>query len=653
MRILTRKLWRAFPELDRYSDEQCRRFVRAASGSVLRRLARTCVAFVASAIPCTVVIAGLTIRSVVRRNAGLPAGSWSDLGWFTAALILSILAAPALAYIVRDVLLRRRVRTILRDRSTCVSCRYVLIGVPVPQGNTVICPECATPCEVDPSLQELALDAAGQRVFAPTTTPSRTFLTPAFRRKAVKCLKIGALAAVIIVPLSAGLYEFSLHRQAARAKAAMLAPNALTLLAESRQPPALSDSEPDGWKLLIQAIEAQDAIDVRVWRNTARGTPPDFSLIGAKLAEGRSEEQAATDAQSMELARQLVDIYKQDGIYILLDQMASTRRAVRDTPFSSGGPSTGTFGRARNFTRMNGARMFIAREREDLPEYTAALRSTLAIADAFYRQPLLIDALVAVAIEANAHSKLRLLLTGSPSAEWLDAVEAELRRYPSDRDASLSFEGEGMFMEHEIAKTFSNPAQVRFGIFSAHFRIPGSPLTNVDLSKRVGSLEDNLAAMRDLTADSVARAELPRYQRPAPAIDPTESRLIMLQITTMPPERTLQSFDQVALDRAATAAMIALERYRLANGKYPASLAELGPLPLDPWSGRPLGYRLLNPSTDPHRRGYLLYSAGSDQTDNGGTEPGSTSKVSRWDILKDPPVTGTRGLDFVLNSFDW
>jgi hypothetical protein len=297
--------------------------------------------------------------------------------------------------------------------------------------------------------------------------------------------------------------------------------------------------------------------------------------------------------------------------------------------------------------------MFIAREREDLPEYTAALRSTLAIADAFYRQPLLIDALVAVAIEANAHSKLRLLLTGSPSAEWLDAVEAELRRYPSDRDASLSFEGEGMFMEHEIAKTFSNPAQVRFGIFSAHFRIPGSPLTNVDLSKRVGSLEDNLAAMRDLTADSVARAELPRYQRPAPAIDPTESRLIMLQITTMPPERTLQSFDQVALDRAATAAMIALERYRLANGKYPASLAELGPLPLDPWSGRPLGYRLLDPSTDPHRRGYLLYSAGSDQTDNGGTEPGSTSKVSRWDILKDPPVTGTRGLDFVLNSFDW
>jgi hypothetical protein len=99
--------------------------------------------------------------------------------------------------------------------------------------------------------------------------------------------------------------------------------------------------------------------------------------------------------------------------------------------------------------------------------------------------------------------------------------------------------------------------------------------------------------------------------------------------------------------------MIALERYRLANGKYPASLAELGPLPLDPWSGRPLGYRLLDPSTDPHRRGYLLYSAGSDQTDNGGTEPGSTSKVSRWDILKDPPVTGTRGLDFVLNSFDW
>lgn len=653
MRILTRKLWRAFPELDRYSDEQCRRFVRAASGSVLRRLARTGVAFVASAIPCTVVIAGLTIRSVVRRNAGLAAGSWSDLGWLTAALFLSILAAPALAYVVRDILLRRRVRTILRDRSTCVSCRYVLIGVPVPQGNTVICPECATPCEVNPSLQELALDAAGQRVFAPTTTPSRTFLTPAFRRKAVKCLKIGALAAVIIVPLSAGLYEFSLHRQAARAKAAMLAPNALTLLAESRQPPALSDSEPDGWKLLIQAIEAQDAIDVRVWSNTARTTPPDFSLIGSVRVRNRSEQQAATDAKSIALARKLIDIYKKDGLYNLLDQMSTTRRAVRDTPLDPSAQGFEYYTRTRSFNSMNDARMFIARERGDLPEYTSALRSSLAIADTLYRQPLLIDALVAVAIEAQTHSKLRPLLTDSPSAEWLDAVEAELRRYPSDRTASLVLQGEGMSNEHVLAVVFSDPAQVRFGIFSPAVRLPGSPLTNVDLSKRLGSFEDNLSAVRLLTADSIARAEVPRYQRPGPAIDPATSRMIVLQLMITSPERTLQAFDQVALERATTAAMIALERYRLANGKYPASLADVGPLPLDPWSGRPLGYRLLDPSTDPHRRGYLLYSAGSDQTDNGGTEPGPTSKVSRWDVLKYPPVPGTRGMDFVLNSFDW
>ena len=625
----------------------------AAAGSALRRLARTFVAGVASLLPAALVLAGLAVRAAVRRNAGLAAGSWSDLGWLTAALILSILAAPAFAYIVRDILLRRRVRTILRDRSTCVSCRYVLIGVPVPQGNTVICPECATPCEVDPSLKELSLDTAGQRVFAPNTTPSRTFLTPAFRRRAVKCLKIGALATVIIVPLSAALYEYSLHRQAARAKAAMLAPNALTLFTESRQPPALSDSEPDGWNLLTQAIEAQDAIDVRVWRNNTRTAPPDFSLIGAVRVKDRSKQQAATDAKSIALARELIDIYKKDGLYDLLDQMATTRRAVRDSPLGAGGPGTGTYGRARNFNRMNGARMFLAREREDLPEYAAAFRSSLAIADTLYRQPLLIDALVAVAIEAQLHSKLRPLLTGSPSAEWLDAVEAELRRYPSGRTASLALQGEGMFMEHNLAEIFSDPAQVRFGIFSAAVRLPGSPLTNVDIRKRLGSLEDNLAAIRDVTADSIARAELPRYQRPGPAIDPAESPMIVLQLMVMSPERTLQSFDQVALDRAATAAMIALERYRLANGRYPTSISEVGPLPLDPWSGRPLGYRLLDPSTDPHRRAYLLYSAGSDQIDNGGTEPGSTSKVSRWDVLKDPPVTGTRGLDFVLNSFDW
>lgn len=62
---------------------------------------------------------------------------------------------------------------------------------------------------------------------------------------------------------------------------------------------------------------------------------------------------------------------------------------------------------------------------------------------------------------------------------------------------------------------------------------------------------------------------------------------------------------------------IALERFRLARGEFPASLEQLFPefLPeplLDPWSGAPMKYR-----RTPSGR-FLLYSVGKDAADDGG-----------------------------------
>jgi methionyl-tRNA synthetase len=43
MRILTRTIWRAFPELDRFSDEQCERFVKAANARKVPKTITWCV----------------------------------------------------------------------------------------------------------------------------------------------------------------------------------------------------------------------------------------------------------------------------------------------------------------------------------------------------------------------------------------------------------------------------------------------------------------------------------------------------------------------------------------------------------------------------------------------------------------------------------
>ena len=69
--------------------------------------------------------------------------------------------------------------------------------------------------------------------------------------------------------------------------------------------------------------------------------------------------------------------------------------------------------------------------------------------------------------------------------------------------------------------------------------------------------------------------------------------------------------------KQVTVTAIALKRYQLQKGKYPASLVSLAPgfvtaVPVDPVDGEPLRYRLNRDGT------YLLYSVGENGVDDGG-----------------------------------
>lgn len=84
----------------------------------------------------------------------------------------------------------------------------------------------------------------------------------------------------------------------------------------------------------------------------------------------------------------------------------------------------------------------------------------------------------------------------------------------------------------------------------------------------------------------------------------------------LPPQTERVSRAQVGLDEARIA--VALERFHLANGRYPERLGDLAPrflddLPPDLTTGESYHYRL-----QPNRT-YLLYSVGWDQKDDGGT----------------------------------
>ena len=93
---------------------------------------------------------------------------------------------------------------------------------------------------------------------------------------------------------------------------------------------------------------------------------------------------------------------------------------------------------------------------------------------------------------------------------------------------------------------------------------------------------------------------------------------VMLRMLMPPRSRMFQmSLNNVARLRTVRVGL-AIERYRLANGKLPENLAELVPayldaVPKDPFDGQELRYKRLE-------KGYVVYSIGQDGSDDGGKE---------------------------------
>jgi hypothetical protein len=106
------------------------------------------------------------------------------------------------------------------------------------------------------------------------------------------------------------------------------------------------------------------------------------------------------------------------------------------------------------------------------------------------------------------------------------------------------------------------------------------------------------------------------------------SRMLLLEIEK-PSMRFVRA--QASLDLARTG--IALERHRLAHGEFPASLYALVPqfiakLPHDVINGQPLKYRRTETG------GFILYSVGWNEKDDGGIVVMTSSKTPSVDMTK-------------------
>lgn len=145
MRLPTYKVYRAFPELDRFSDEACQRYVRAARRGQEGWLG---LAPLALGLSGGFVLFMAMLGLIFAVGILAPSLRWGPVLPFamSGSVALAGGAAAFFTFQARDVLLRRVLEKLLK-LATCPHCRYSLLGLRIDAG-VVSCPECGRSADV-------------------------------------------------------------------------------------------------------------------------------------------------------------------------------------------------------------------------------------------------------------------------------------------------------------------------------------------------------------------------------------------------------------------------------------------------------------------------------------------------------------------------
>jgi hypothetical protein len=146
VRVPISKVYRAFPELDPFDDEQCELFVRQATRGSLRRHAQ------GWALKVLAFAAGLIVWIFAVALGGLVVDAFRLTAPVQNVLVIPMMVGfvliPGMALLfVRDIWLRRSIKARLVS-ARCPACEYSLLGLPIVMGLAV-CPECGEQLDLE------------------------------------------------------------------------------------------------------------------------------------------------------------------------------------------------------------------------------------------------------------------------------------------------------------------------------------------------------------------------------------------------------------------------------------------------------------------------------------------------------------------------
>ena len=270
-----------------------------------------------------------------------------------------------------------------------------------------------------------------------------------------------------------------------------------------------------------------------------------------------------------------------------------------------------------------------------------AIASAYALARSLLHEPHGVSLTVRHTCDAIATDALEHVLNRIPlSDDQLKDLDRTIGTACDPNALARALAGERC-MGHEV---FRHPGSLGLRFLPS----PGQPsLLIVRVRQVAGVLDREWIVFLDRMEQSIRAARLPAHER-LPAVRDVETRLgaprsganntITDYVTPSVPALVCADLADLARLRIART-VLAVERYRIIEGRPPEHLDDLAPVyldapALDPFDGQSLRYKT-------QKAGYVIYSIGRDHIDNGGEER-LTGRAARQQTQYDITFTTDR-----------
>jgi hypothetical protein len=376
-----------------------------------------------------------------------------------------------------------------------------------------------------------------------------------------------------------------------------------------------------------------------VWLEGVAALEPDPAkppFWGGKITLPRRGIQ--TDADVLELAKGLISSNQEAmAIFHRAAALSQSRYPVNLTA----GPLTDF----RHLSKVKSAALalrvqaLVATEQGDTHALAQAIVDILGAGQSLKAEPTLISQLVRYAIDTIAFNTLEFALnrTRLGADASLDKLAAAFAKSDDPQSLALALIGERAF----FVSYLSDPKRY----FAAGGAASSSPAEEAfsdafawPVFRASGLLQWEMRFGVDAFTTNIALARLPDPQRFLSVTNSVELEVVAKHryhiLTALLLPALDKAFRRDALHRTQARlaqAALAVEHYRVDHDRPPDHLSDLIPkylraIPVDPFDGQPLRYK-------PTTAGYVLYSVGPDQKDDGGLEkpPGAKDK-DPWDV---------------------